>query len=135
MTACRQARPITPALTVRCKLVTPIRLLSGDYRVSTGWTYQHRTGDCNVLVGRNYHTPHWWLHGDIWSNLPHTLLVTEKVAVGLTYHTPTRRLQSDNCLDLPHTSLVTKGWQAVGIKTHLRGDCMVLVGPTYLTRT
>ena len=60
MTACRQVRPITPQLTVRCKLVTPITLLSGDYNVPTGWTYQHCTGDYNMLVGWNYfHTPHW----------------------------------------------------------------------------
>jgi len=77
MTACRQARPITPNDDYKVTLVTPITLLSGDYWVSTGWTYQHHTGDYNVLVGRNYHTPKWRLQSDNWLDLPHTSLVTK----------------------------------------------------------
>jgi len=59
MTACRHVWPITPELTVRCKLVTPITLLSGEYRAPTGWTYQKGTGDYMVTFDQTYHTPYW----------------------------------------------------------------------------
>jgi len=73
MTACRQVRPITPALSVRCKLVTShflsvitgcqlVGLINTVLVITTCQlvgTITHLTGDYMVTFDQTYHTSYW----------------------------------------------------------------------------